>query len=249
MARGGVSMNQATTLTFYPSKYRRLRLLIVSFVFALIGFLMIRDEVFMGWFVLISFGIGCLISIVLLLPNSSYLRISNKGFEVCSLFRGKFFGWDEVDRFNVQYIGLNKLVVFNYSSNHAEFKAAKKVAKILAVFEGALPDTYGKKAEELAMLLNEWKNKSSKNLLEKTSKCPACGCPLDFMPWDGGLASFELCPHCGIQFGYNDATGGDEILRQKIYKEWRAEWIKNGSLKNWAPTKEQQQIIIKHAQK
>ena len=87
----------STPLTFYPSRRKTFLLLIVSLVFTLIGALMINDGELMGWFVSIFFGIGCIVSITILLPNSSYLHISEKGFEVCSLFRSGFTSWNEVD--------------------------------------------------------------------------------------------------------------------------------------------------------
>jgi Zn ribbon nucleic-acid-binding protein len=55
--------------------------------------------------------------------------------------------------------------------------------------------------------------------------CPACQMDLDFQGWDGDLASFEICPHCGIQFGYNDAL---PEKRRLIHELWRAAWIANG---------------------
>jgi len=54
--------------------------------------------------------------------------------------------------------------------------------------------------------------------------CPVCGYVLQFIPWDGLSASDEICPSCGIQFGYDDAAGGNVQAREEIYKRWR---IKN----------------------
>jgi len=123
---------------------------------------MISDGDLRGWFVSIFFGICHIVSVATLLPNSFYLRISEKGFEVRSLFRSGFTNWQEVDQFGSGYIGPIKMVVFNYSQEHSKYEVGKKIAKIMAGVEGALPDTYGKSAEELAKLLNEWKEKFSK---------------------------------------------------------------------------------------
>lgn len=72
--------------------------------------------------------------------------------------------------------------------------------------------------------------------------CPVCKKDLDFLPWHGKLSSLEMCPRCFIQFGYDDEAGGDEKLREFIYSEWRDEWIKNGRLEKWYPTKE---LVVK----
>ena len=57
--------------------------------------------------------------------------------------------------------------------------------------------------------------------------CPACGYSLDFAPWNGPSASDEMCPCCGIQFGYDDAAG-DPQKRQAVYRAWREAWLAGG---------------------
>ena len=57
-----------------------------------------------------------------------------------------------------------------------------------------------------------------------TATCPVCQSELDFEPWCENSASDEICPSCGIQFGYNDAR---EDYRQRIYSLWREAWIAN----------------------
>ena len=64
--------------------------------------------------------------------------------------------------------------------------------------------------------------------LLKNNSCPVCGYELDFAPWQGIYSSDEICPCCGIQYGYDDAAGGDMNKRHLIYKKWRNRWIKEG---------------------
>jgi len=54
--------------------------------------------------------------------------------------------------------------------------------------------------------------------------CPVCEFMLDFEPWRGTSASDEICPSCGIQFGYDDAR---PELRAEVYAAWREAWLKN----------------------
>lgn len=59
--------------------------------------------------------------------------------------------------------------------------------------------------------------------------CPVCGYDGLFdPPWRGDSPSDDICPSCGIQFGYHDAAGGDLVRRQEIYREWRERWIEQG---------------------
>jgi hypothetical protein len=51
--------------------------------------------------------------------------------------------------------------------------------------------------------------------------CPVCAQAFD-TPWEG---SFDICPGCGIQFGY-DESGRD--TNPIVYEEWRKAWIANG---------------------
>lgn len=52
--------------------------------------------------------------------------------------------------------------------------------------------------------------------------CPVCYSPLDFEPWFVDSASDEICPTCGIQFGYDDARPD---LRTAIYEAWRRAFL------------------------
>ena len=54
--------------------------------------------------------------------------------------------------------------------------------------------------------------------------CPVCDFELGFAPWDGESPSDEICPSCGIQFGYNDSRSD---IRNYVYAEWRAAWLQN----------------------
>lgn len=65
-------------------------------------------------------------------------------------------------------------------------------------------------------------------ILKEAYSCPACGYELGFEPWRGDSASDEICLCCSIQFGYDDAAGGDLERRSALYVEWRADWIARG---------------------
>jgi len=77
--------------------------------------------------------------------------------------------------------------------------------------------------------------------------CPVCGFSLGFLPWDGDSSSDEICPSCGIQFGYDDANPAGPQGRVAIYAEWRQRWIEDGTPwssmgqprpSNWDPTEQ-----------
>ena len=55
-----------------------------------------------------------------------------------------------------------------------------------------------------------------------TFTCPVCGFEgLDEAPYDAlGCASYDICPCCGIEFGYDDAS--------RAHEELRAAWVDRG---------------------
>jgi hypothetical protein len=54
--------------------------------------------------------------------------------------------------------------------------------------------------------------------------CPVCGfAGLTEPPYDDhGCASFDICPSCGTEFGYDDA--------KQSYEELRRRWLASGAL-------------------
>lgn len=62
--------------------------------------------------------------------------------------------------------------------------------------------------------------------------CPVCGWPeLSEPPYDeSGCASFEICPCCGVEFGYDDAVKGE------THERARARWIAGG-MKWWSTSR------------
>lgn len=73
--------------------------------------------------------------------------------------------------------------------------------------------------------------------MTRTYNCPICEANWGEL---NPIGSFEICS-CGMQFGYQDAAGGSEEARERIYDEWRKLWIANDKQ---ALSKEQQQVAI-----
>ena len=60
--------------------------------------------------------------------------------------------------------------------------------------------------------------------------CPVCGYLGLLEPaWRDDEPSEEICPCCGTQFGYDDATGRDPRVRSDVHRRLRREWIAAGS--------------------
>ena len=123
------------------------------------GALMVREGDPTGWAAILFFGAGVIVFCLLLLPGSAYLILDPAGFTVCSLFRAHSTRWYEVNSFEVGSIGRHKLVVFNFSNLHRGQEFARKLSSAIGGYEGALPETYGLAAEELAAMMNDWRQR------------------------------------------------------------------------------------------
>lgn len=153
-------MNQEVKI-LRPSIIKTIALLIVSIIFVYGGIILRDENQFMAWLIIIFFGLGTIVFVIQLIPNSSYLKLTKEGFEVKSLYKTNFTKWSDIDVFTTGYISKNLMVLFNYSNNHNKYNTGKKLAKSIAGNEGALPNNYGMKAKNLAILMNEWKSKNT----------------------------------------------------------------------------------------
>jgi hypothetical protein len=129
-----------------------------SAVAAFVGIWLVTTGDSIGWGLAIFFGLLAIVFGATALPNSSYLELRPDGFKVCTLFRPSTYLWSEVGPFTVGTIGLNPMVVFNFSSDYRGLARSRKVAAGLTGHEGALPDSYGLPLPELAQVLNEYRN-------------------------------------------------------------------------------------------
>lgn len=153
--------NSTDELKLFPSKRRMIMLIVGSAVFTVGGISMITSGDPMGWCVALFFGLCMVVGIVNVLPNASHLHLTRDGFEVKSLFKARTFSWDEVYDFRVYDASdTSKLVGFDLADSHPMGQTMRKVNSAVAGVHDCLPENYGMKAEALAHLMNEWKEKS-----------------------------------------------------------------------------------------
>ena len=150
----GSGGSSATPLSFYPKRASNIGLLLVCSAFVAIGITMGQRGEWPGFLGAAFFGIGVPIAVIQLIPGSAFLRIDSEGITFANLFRETSLPWSAFDEFFVVRIGVNQMVGFNFAPTYDRARLGRAVAKVLATCEGALPDTYGEKVEELVALLN-----------------------------------------------------------------------------------------------
>jgi hypothetical protein len=69
-----------------------------------------------------------------------------------------------------------------------------------------------------------WLKQKLNKMYMKEHYCRICGLYIEDEPWgeDGYCPTHEICPCCGVEFGYEDYTIESII-------EYRNQWIKNGA--------------------
>jgi hypothetical protein len=146
-----------------PSRGKQAAFLALSLGFTAGGGWMIARGAEHGWFVLGFFGLCSFVFVLQLLPNASWLRLTDEGFVVRSLFRtGKLVRWRDVARFVPGRMHGNACVYYNYSFEYTGQKTGRAVAGALVGAEAMLPDTYGMKAEALAAVMEDWRMRATK---------------------------------------------------------------------------------------
>lgn len=107
---------------------------------------------------------GALVGAVSLLPGASWLKLHEEGFTQCSLFRQRTTRWEEVDKFQIVTtrqlgIPIKRHVGWTFATSRKR-PAALKAVRFLVGFDAALADNYGMKAQELAVLLETWRQRA-----------------------------------------------------------------------------------------
>jgi hypothetical protein len=160
-------MSLSLPFTLYTKKTKMIWLLLLCSAFTAIGVWMVIDGQKMGWFCGGFFALGLPIFLIQMHPKASFLIVSEDGFEFSSLFRKTRYLWSDIAEFGTYTLRQNGLPVgtfvgFNFAQGYQSAPKMRAVSKAMAGFEGGLPDTYGMKADELALLLASYHAESLK---------------------------------------------------------------------------------------
>jgi hypothetical protein len=172
-----------TDVVLTPSKTKPAVFLFIATLLLGVGGYLLRQPALSSapWsaYVLIGFaGLWALVQILFLTTHSSSLTMDGEGFESRLFWRGTKFRWSEVEKFAPVEVALPKsnavrkikLVAFRFSPSCAsrELPATMRImAESMPGYDGALPDTFGLKPEELAALLTQKKAEHGK----RTAQC------------------------------------------------------------------------------
>jgi len=149
----------AKKAVFYPKKSTAVLMLLICGAFVGIGIGLGLTSDWFGFLSTAFFALCIPIAIIQMLPGSAFLEVDESGMTFTHWYRKTHIPWNIVDHFSVivtTHNGLttNEMVGITFIASYDRARLARRVTKAMMHCEGALPDTYGKKACDLADYLN-----------------------------------------------------------------------------------------------
>ncbi|HJT32892.1 MAG TPA: PH domain-containing protein [Pirellulales bacterium] len=154
----------------YPRKAKWYVIFVFSLAFSAGGYAMAallpgRNHT-VGYAVCALFGLLAATSFLVLVPGSSFVRITPEGLSIRTLWRNHHYRWADIERFGVAEVTTvhkgvahrHRMVGFNFSEFYQASKRKRRAIswnERLCGFQAALPDNYGWNHADLAEHLNE----------------------------------------------------------------------------------------------
>jgi hypothetical protein len=154
------------TRVLKASRFKWTVLLFAGAVFAMAGVLIFfaAPGGRVGGIVVFVFFGACAAVAATQLVFRSTLTLTTEGFTFTGLGRRVTRRWNDIDYFvAVRTSALSGLVGIRLSVSPEQASGVRRAARAIAGYDGgALPDTYGMTAAELAALMNDWRDRYAK---------------------------------------------------------------------------------------
>ena len=151
------SMSDPGVLVLRPSKLKWIIIATGGLIFvALAVWLAAQTGEFPAYVGMLFFGLVTGIALINIFTELSSLTLQADGFVTKSLGRSYFTAWKGCTKFKAGRIASRKVVTFELVSEQGGAVAGQPAAGTPA----ALPDTYGRTAEGLAELMNDWRDRA-----------------------------------------------------------------------------------------
>lgn len=150
----------APVRVLHATRGKWVRVFVVMAVFFAIGLMPSyqRDHPFAAWSTLAFCGPGSLFALaqVFVPAARGTLTLDAQGFVVKTFGRSHRTNWADVAGFGVIHISGARMIGLVYHSGYRRQRAARQIASGLTGVEGAIPDNYDVKGDELVALLESW---------------------------------------------------------------------------------------------
>jgi len=146
-------------LIYRASIKKALFVLVVSICFVTVGLWMSTENPVVGRFFACFFAVGIPVSLLMMRPNSTYLRLDQSGFEIVTIFRRYALKWSEVEAFHLVKLSSAKAIGIVYSPEYTKQRTCRAVSSALSGVEGAIADQYCAPLQEICQTLNTWRER------------------------------------------------------------------------------------------
>jgi hypothetical protein len=154
-----------------PGKIKWTLMLLLSAAFVGAGFFLLpRSDPWSDRFMIEAcigfFSLCGIVALIQFAPGSSFLRLTPDGVTVRTVWRTWFYRWSDIERFGVAEFPAagqsHRRVGFDFSDGYVGRNRQPKwkdFNRNLCGFEATGPDSYGWSHADLAMHLNEWRER------------------------------------------------------------------------------------------
>lgn len=146
-------------ITIPGSRERFIWMLVMGLCFLVLGYWALVEQ--RMWFLgtaAIAFSVlGLVVTLLMMRPGGTHLRLDSQGFEVVAMKRRYHYAWSDVESFYLCNIGGAELVGINFSPSCSSQRIGRAFASSLTGIEGAISNVFAIGPAQVCATLNEWK--------------------------------------------------------------------------------------------
>jgi hypothetical protein len=145
-------------VTFRGTRLKAGFAIFVAVCFVVTGVVISRKNAVLGWTFAAFWALCVPLGVIGLLPNATYLRLDEEGFEVGSLRGGRRTKWTDVAGFRIDSVNGARMIAVIYSSEYKQLQVTRRVVESLTGMQGAIGNLYNAPLEEILAALDSWRD-------------------------------------------------------------------------------------------
>ena len=142
------------------SRARFLRMIVMGICLVALSYWALAEQHmwFLGGIGVIFFGFGLIVTMLMMRPGSTYLRLHSSGFDVVAMKRPYRYLWTDVDGFHLATLSGAEVVAIQFNASCKSQRIGRALAGGLTGIEGAISNIFERPPTAVCDVLNEWKS-------------------------------------------------------------------------------------------
>lgn len=147
-------------LVIRGSRARFLRMLVIGTCLVALSYWTLAEQHMwlLGGAGLIFFGFGLVVTVLMMRPGTTYLRLHPSGFDVVAMKRPCHYLWSDVDGFYLASLSGAEVVAIQFNESCKSQRIGRALAGGLTGIEGAISNIFERPPAAVCAVLNEWKS-------------------------------------------------------------------------------------------